>query len=292
MSEQLQLRRGTAAQVAAFTGAQGEVVADTTNNRLVLQDGATAGGFAAAKLSEVITNTRTVVNDANYTALATDRMIAYAALTAPRSLTLPAASAFPIGTGLLVIDESGACTCANTITVSRLGSDTINGATSTVLSSAYAYVAIESNGLNAWTIIDQISPPSLATVAQGANGANIQVGLVEFLQSSLSGASVTCTTQIPANCILFSVGCRVVTAITGAASFSVGDNGAGDSGASATRFGSGLNTAQGSTNYGLIGPTAIYTPAPNIVLTAAGGAFTGGAVRLSVHYMLTGPSTL
>jgi len=52
LSEQLQLRRGSAAQVAAFTGAQGEVVVDTTNNRLVLQDGATAGGFAAAKLGE------------------------------------------------------------------------------------------------------------------------------------------------------------------------------------------------------------------------------------------------
>ncbi len=54
MSEQLQLRRGTAANVAASTGAQGEVFVDTTNNRLVVQDGATAGGFAAAKLSEVV----------------------------------------------------------------------------------------------------------------------------------------------------------------------------------------------------------------------------------------------
>jgi hypothetical protein len=54
MSEQLQLRRGTVAQVAAFTGAQGEVVVDTTNNRLVVQDGATAGGVAAAKLAEIV----------------------------------------------------------------------------------------------------------------------------------------------------------------------------------------------------------------------------------------------
>ena len=55
MSTQVQLRRDTAANVAAFTGAQGEVVVDTTNNRLVVQDGATAGGFAAAKLSEAVT---------------------------------------------------------------------------------------------------------------------------------------------------------------------------------------------------------------------------------------------
>ncbi|QXX74220.1 hypothetical protein [Methylovirgula sp. HY1] len=44
-SAQLQLRRGTAAQVAEFMGPPGEVVFDTTNRRLVAQDGATVGGF-------------------------------------------------------------------------------------------------------------------------------------------------------------------------------------------------------------------------------------------------------
>jgi len=50
---QLQFRRGTAAQLATFAGAAGEVVVDTTNNRLVVCDGSTVGGFPAAKLSEV-----------------------------------------------------------------------------------------------------------------------------------------------------------------------------------------------------------------------------------------------
>jgi hypothetical protein len=49
---QVQYRRGTASQVSGFTGAQGELVVDTTNNRVVVQDGATAGGFAAAKLND------------------------------------------------------------------------------------------------------------------------------------------------------------------------------------------------------------------------------------------------
>jgi hypothetical protein len=52
MTEQLQLRRGTAAQIAAFTGAQGEVVVDTTNDRIVVEDGSTAGGWPAAKLND------------------------------------------------------------------------------------------------------------------------------------------------------------------------------------------------------------------------------------------------
>jgi hypothetical protein len=50
---QVQYRRGTASQVASFTGAQGELVVDTTNNRVIVQDGATAGGFPAAKLTDV-----------------------------------------------------------------------------------------------------------------------------------------------------------------------------------------------------------------------------------------------
>ena len=45
---QVQYRRGTSSQVAGFTGAQGEMVVDTTNTRVVVQDGATAGGWPAA----------------------------------------------------------------------------------------------------------------------------------------------------------------------------------------------------------------------------------------------------
>ena len=44
MATQIQLRRGTATQNNAFTGAVGEVTADTTNNKLRLHDGSTAGG--------------------------------------------------------------------------------------------------------------------------------------------------------------------------------------------------------------------------------------------------------
>ena len=105
----------------------------------------------------------------------------------------------------------------------------------------------------------------------------------------MSGATVV-GPSIPANCIVFAVGARVVTAITGATSFSVGDrSGFGDSGASASRFGSGLNIAAGSTNYGLIGPSGIYSATP-LVLTAAGGNFTAGAVRLSIHLAFMNPS--
>ena len=50
---QVQFRRGTQSQMAAFTGAAGEMNVDATNNRVVVQDGTTAGGWPAARLSEI-----------------------------------------------------------------------------------------------------------------------------------------------------------------------------------------------------------------------------------------------
>lgn len=44
MATQVQWRRGTTPQVAAFTGAIGEVVVDTTTWQLSVQDAVTAGG--------------------------------------------------------------------------------------------------------------------------------------------------------------------------------------------------------------------------------------------------------
>ena len=55
MSRQIQIRRGTAAENDAFTGAVGEVTMDTTNNTLRVHDGTTAGGTVLAKQSEVST---------------------------------------------------------------------------------------------------------------------------------------------------------------------------------------------------------------------------------------------
>ena len=281
MSEQLQLRRGTAANITANTGAQGEPWFDTTNNRIVMNDGSTAGGWPAAKLSEAITNTRAAVSDANYTALTTDRLIAYTALTASRTASLPTAASFPTGTRLLIIDETGNCSATKTIAIAPNGTDNIEGANSNaVIAAPYGFLGLESNGSGAWTIVDQL------VAASASNGAMMQFAALETLVSGLSGASVNASLQIPANCIVFAVGARVTTTITGATSYSVGSSGAGSS-----QFGSGLAVSAGSTNYGLVGPTAYYS-ATNITLTAAGGNFAAGGVRLSIHLAYCNPSTM
>jgi Major tropism determinant N-terminal domain len=282
VSEQLQLRRGTSSQVAAFTGAQGETVMDTTNNRLVVNDGSTAGGWPAAKLSEVITNTRTAVNDAPYSVLATDRMVAYTALSAARVVTLPASSAYPTGTRLVVVDETGNCSTIKTLTITPNGTDVIDGAGSAIVNVPYGFIGLESNQAAEWTIVDQGFMPALANIAAAAHGASIQAQVLETLVT-LSGSSTNASVQIPANCIVLSVGARVVTAITGATSYEVGVAG------NLSQFGSSLSISTGSTNYGLIGPTAFYS-ATTLTITSAGGSFTGGQLRLSISYLLANPS--
>ena len=53
MSVQVQLRHDTATNWSTVAPAAGEVVVDSTNNRALVGDGSTAGGWPAAKLSEV-----------------------------------------------------------------------------------------------------------------------------------------------------------------------------------------------------------------------------------------------
>ena len=53
MTRQIQIRRGTATENDAFTGAVGEVTMDTTNNTLRIHDGTTPGGTILAKKSEI-----------------------------------------------------------------------------------------------------------------------------------------------------------------------------------------------------------------------------------------------
>ena len=56
MAASLQLKRGTATQVAAYTPLAGEIVVDTTNYYLVIGDGTTLGGKPLAVAAAVATS--------------------------------------------------------------------------------------------------------------------------------------------------------------------------------------------------------------------------------------------
>ena len=129
---------------------------------------------------------RTAVNDAAYNVLSTDRIIAYTAISTARVVDLIAAASFPVGTVLTIVDESGSCSTSKTITVTRASSDTIKssaGSTTTfVLNGAYAWVKLESNGSNQWTVIGQ---STLILSDQTAFGG---AGIVSYSGGSQSGS--------------------------------------------------------------------------------------------------------
>jgi len=136
---------------------------------------------------------------------------------------------------------------------------------------------------SAWTGLDAamglLTRAASVRVASGAAGSATDIVVAEELLSGLSGASVTSTVAIPNRAIVLGVSTRTTTAITGATSYNCGISG------ETSKFGGGLGIATGSTNVGVIGPQAFYAATP-IILTAQGGNFTGGAVRLSIHYLL------
>jgi hypothetical protein len=87
------------------------------------------------------------------------------------------------------------------------------------------------------------------------------------------------TITIPDRAIVLGVSTRTVAEVTGAVDFNCGIA------SEPSKFGGSLGVAAGSTNAGVIGPTAFYAPT-TIRLTANGGSFTGGAVRIAIHYLV------
>lgn len=102
------------------------------------------------------------------------------------------------------------------------------------------------------------------------------------ITGTLSGATVTLAGAIPAGSIVVGVSTRVTTAITGATSFSIGD------GTTAGAFGSAIAVASGTTTTNAnwtISNAPVYAAGANIVLTANGGVFLSGVVRVTVSYI-------
>lgn len=96
---------------------------------------------------------RTAVNNADYTILVTDKVVAQTgSMSAARTFSLPSAALYPAGEELIIVDQSGTVTPTNKITVSRAGSDTIDGATSINITSAYGFARLIPDGTSKWKI--------------------------------------------------------------------------------------------------------------------------------------------
>lgn len=97
--------------------------------------------------------TRTTVADVAYSFVngSTDEVLAYTSLTAARTVTLPDVTAFPVGITKTVKDEAGTAG-TNNITLATTSSQTIDGASTKVLSSNYGTLKVYSSG-TAWFTI-------------------------------------------------------------------------------------------------------------------------------------------
>jgi len=114
--------------------------------------------------------------------------------------------------------------------------------------------------------------------AVSPGGAGTRLRVVEFDHAIVPGASNLTSVVIPSGAQVIGVTGRVVGALTGGLSgWRVGVAG------SDNRYASGLGVAKNSYLRGLSGaPVTYYSDTP-LLLTAEGGAFAAGTVRLALH---------
>ena len=98
---------------------------------------------------------RTPVADVAYTIPdALNRLVVYTSLSAARVITLPTAAGRG-GQRITVVDESGSCSPTKTLSITRAGSDTVDGGTgSVVITGAYSAITLESDGTSKWVTVN------------------------------------------------------------------------------------------------------------------------------------------
>ncbi|MEQ9144372.1 MAG: DUF2793 domain-containing protein [Parvibaculaceae bacterium] len=120
------------------------------------------------------------------------------------------------------------------------------------------------------------------TVALSPNGASARFSILEVDHGVSAGAANDTALVIPDRAIVFGVTGRVLAEVTGPSSWTLGVA------ADPARYGNTIGTPAGSTVIGVSGtPTAYYADTP-IRVTATGADFTGGTLRLALHFLELG----
>lgn len=109
-------------------------------------------------------------------------------------------------------------------------------------------------------------------------GSSVGLNSAEFDVTLTAGASVTTPVLFPARAIAYGITGRVISEVTGAATtWNIGVTG------DLQRYGSGLGTALNSWVSGPGAPQVYWSPTA-LEITAQGGNFAGGTIRLIAHY--------
>ena len=117
-----------------------------------------------------------------------------------------------------------------------------------------------------------------------SGGAFTQLRQVEVDHVLGSGDTSETAAFIPDKAIVLGVTARVVAEVTGATAWSLGTSGSPD------RYGAGIGAGLNSYVHGVTSSPLAYYGASSLLLTADDGSFSGGTVRLAVHYyQLTPP---
>ena len=148
-------------------------------------------------------------------------------------------------------------------------------------------------GWRAW-ISDQDQPALFDGVSWVAGGLAVSQNravssfrVLEFDHVVQPGASSTTLFDIPQYAMVFAVTGRIKTALSGALT----DWDFGVSGAT-NRYGSGLGLALGSWISGLGGQPQTYWADTPLEMTANGGDFAAGEIRIAIHYFSATPPAI
>jgi len=122
-----------------------------------------------------------------------------------------------------------------------------------------------------------------STLAATVGGSAIEYVINEVDHVLVAGSTSTIADAIPANSQVIGVTARVIGEITGTSTWELGVPGA------STRFGRDLGIALNSYAIGMSDTPTTYYLATPLVLSSSGGDFSGGEVKVAVHYVTLMP---